>query len=110
MSVEQTIARLLEKVNANPQGIAGFSAVYHFIVSGNDGGAFQVTFANDRATYVKGTPDIAGCTIELSDEDFHKLVDGKLHPATAFMLGKMKLKGDMNLALKLQSIFKTYQS
>jgi putative sterol carrier protein len=110
MSVEQTIVRLLEKVHANPQGISGFSAVYHFLVSGAEGGAFQVRFENNRATYVKGTPDEAGCVIELSDENFNKLVEGKLSPTTAFMLGKLKLKGDMSLALKLQSIFKTYQS
>jgi len=40
----------------------------------------------------------------MSANDFLSMVDGKLNPTAAFMSGKLKLKGDMGLAMKLQSI------
>ncbi|MGE7271120.1 SCP2 sterol-binding domain-containing protein [Brevibacillus panacihumi] len=110
MSVEQTIANLLEKINSNPHGIEGMTAVYHFQLSGADGGTYQVKIENSQATYTKEATEEAGCTLELSDENFIKLVHGKLNPTTAFMMGKLKIKGAMGLSLTLQTILQTYQS
>ncbi|MFT4762214.1 MAG: acyl-CoA dehydrogenase [Paraglaciecola sp.] len=47
----------------------------------------------------------ADCTISVSQEDFIKLVTGKLNPMMAFMGGKIKVDGDMSVAMKLQSLF-----
>ncbi|KQL44368.1 sterol carrier protein [Brevibacillus choshinensis] len=110
MSVEQTLTALAEKINANPHAINGFHAVYHFLLSGEDGGNYQVIFAGDHATYLKGTPDEAKCLLELSDANFIKLVEGNLNPTAAFMMGKLKVKGDLGYSLKLQTILNAYQS
>lgn len=110
MSVEQTLSALAEKINANPHAISGFHAVYHFLLSGEEGGSYQVTFAGDHAAYQKGTPDEAKCTLELSDANLVKLVEGKLNPTAAFMLGKLKIKGDLGYSIKLQTILNAYQS
>ncbi|NLA04878.1 MAG: SCP2 sterol-binding domain-containing protein, partial [Firmicutes bacterium] len=37
-------------------------------------------------------------------DDFGSLLDGKLNATSAFMAGKLKVKGDMGLAMKLQSL------
>lgn len=110
MSVLQALTELTEKINANPEGITGFSAVYHFRLHGEDGGDYQVNFANGQASFVKGTPDEAGCTLELSDANFIKLIQGSLNPAAAFITGKLKIKGEMSLSLKLQTVLYTYQT
>lgn len=47
----------------------------------------------------------ADCTISVSQENFIKLVTGKLNPMMAFMGGKIKVDGDMSVAMKLQSLF-----
>lgn len=47
----------------------------------------------------------ADVTFVLSMENFEGLVDGSLNPQMAFMMGKMKIEGDMGLALKLADIF-----
>ena len=47
----------------------------------------------------------ADCTINISIEDFNRLVTGELNPMSAMMSGKLKLKGDMQVAMKLQSLF-----
>lgn len=49
----------------------------------------------------KGTPNV---TLTMSDDDFVALMTGKLGPQDAFMKGKLKLKGDMGLAMKLDAI------
>lgn len=47
----------------------------------------------------------ADCTVKISMEDFASLMSGDLNPMGAFMGGKMKIEGDMGVAMKLQSLF-----
>ena len=44
------------------------------------------------------------CTITMADADFVAMAEGKLDGMQAFMGGKLKIKGNMMLAQKLQSI------
>ena len=46
----------------------------------------------------------AQCTVGVSIEDFGSMLAGDLAPTTAFMSGKLKVEGDMGVAMKLQSI------
>ena len=47
----------------------------------------------------------ADCSIEVSLEDFIALSSGKMNPMGAMMSGKIKIDGDMGVAMKLQSLF-----
>lgn len=47
----------------------------------------------------------ADCTIKVSKEDFISLASGNLDPMMAFMSGKLKVEGDMSVAMGLQSLF-----
>lgn len=46
----------------------------------------------------------ADCTVKISLDNFASLADGSLNPQMAFMMGKLKIDGDMSLALQLGSI------
>lgn len=46
----------------------------------------------------------ADCTIKVSLENFLQMVDGSLNPQMAFMTGKIRVEGDMSLAMQLGSI------
>jgi putative sterol carrier protein len=46
----------------------------------------------------------ADCTIIVSKDDFEALSEGKLDPTMAFMQGKIKINGDMSVAMKLQPL------
>ena len=46
----------------------------------------------------------ADCTIVVSKDDFEAMGDGKLDPTMAFMQGKIKVNGDMSVAMKLQPL------
>lgn len=46
----------------------------------------------------------ADCTITLSGDDFESMLSGDLNPTMAFMQGKLKVDGDMSIAMKLSQI------
>lgn len=46
----------------------------------------------------------ADCTITISEENLADLLAGELNPTMAFMSGKIKVAGDMSVAMKLGSI------
>ena len=43
-------------------------------------------------------------TITMSLDDFKEMAAGDLDPTTAFMMGKIKVSGDMSVAMKLSSV------
>ena len=51
-----------------------------------------------------GAGDKGDCTLALSDSDFVQLMTGKLNPQSAFMKGKLKVKGNLMLAQKLSAL------
>ena len=69
-------------------------------------------FGDDGLLYIDGasktatnTDADADATISVGFDDFKKMAKGELDPTQAFMLGKLKVAGDMGVALKLQSLF-----
>ncbi len=48
----------------------------------------------------------ADCTMKISKENFLAMVNGDLDGTTAFMMGKLKIEGNMGVAMKLQSVLK----
>ena len=62
------------------------------------GDAGVVVLADGTATTLDQDTD---CTIRISDENLVKLLTGKLNPMTGVMMGKLKVSGDMGVAMKL---------
>lgn len=48
----------------------------------------------------------ADCTIRISEDNLGKLIRGQLNPMTAFAMGKLKVSGDMSVAMKLAQLLK----
>ncbi|MCK8523736.1 SCP2 sterol-binding domain-containing protein [Aquimarina sp. D1M17] len=68
----------------------------------------------DEQLYIDGTGDTnvvsaedkdADCQVDVGFDDFMSLIKGELNPMAAVMGGKIKIKGDMGVAMKLQSLF-----
>lgn len=96
-------AQVPEKVNR--EKIQGMNATYQFNITGADGGQWWVRIADGDATVGEGTADSPNITLTMEDENFVNLLSGKLNGQTAFLTGKLKIQGDMTLAMKLQSVF-----
>ena len=81
---------------------AGLTSSYLFEIEG--AGTWKVDVADGKVSVTEGTGD-ADVTIRTSEETFRALASGEQNPTTAYMTGKLKVKGDMGAALKLQKLF-----
>ncbi len=86
----------------SPDRIEGMNNTYVFDIEG--AGAWTVAIADGALTVTEGAQD-GDCTISASEENFEKIVAGEQNPTTAYMTGKLKIKGDMGAAMKLQKLF-----
>ena len=93
-----------ERLKSKPDLVTKINAVYQFNISGTSGGQWAVDCATPGGAVTAGTSAAARCTVACTDSDFLSIVNGKLNPQMAFMMGKLKIQGDMGLAMKLQQI------
>ena len=92
MSIQDIAAKLKSRVES-----AGFDRSVKF-----DTGADGVIVIDGGTISTVDAP--ADCTIKLSLANFQDLIAGDLSPTTAFMTGKIKVEGDMSVAMALQSL------
>jgi putative sterol carrier protein len=85
-----------------PERIAGVNNTYVFDIAG--AGTWTVALADGSLTVTEGAGD-GDVTISASEENFQKIVAGEQNPTTAYMTGKLKIKGDISAAMKLQKLF-----
>jgi putative sterol carrier protein len=97
-------AQLPPRLKAKGEDVKKVNAVYQFNITGPEGGTWWVDTTQSGGAVGAGENPNAKCTITMSDKDFVDLVTGKLNGQMAFMTGKLKLKGDMSLAMKLGNV------
>jgi putative sterol carrier protein len=81
---------------------AGLNASYRFEI--DDAGTWLVE-VDDGKVSVSENEGEADTTISTSTETFMKIASGEQNPTSAYMSGKLKVKGDMGQAMKLQKLF-----
>jgi putative sterol carrier protein len=99
-SAREFFESLEERID--PERARGHTVSYRFDVDG--AGSWRVGI-DDGQVAVAETSDEADCVFRLSEETLLKLLRGEQKPTTAFMTGKIKVEGDLSLALKLQQLF-----
>ena len=97
MTLDEVTARLRERVGDD----SGLGARIKF-----DFGANGVVFldATQTPNVVSNEDAEADCTIRMGLDDFVEMGNGELSPTMAFMMGKLKVEGDLGLAMKLQGL------
>ncbi|MDP8221860.1 MAG: SCP2 sterol-binding domain-containing protein [Candidatus Lernaella stagnicola] len=103
-SVNEVFENMATKMAADPSKVENINAVYQFNVTGDDGGEWHVDLTGDAPAVASGPAESANCTVTVTDEDLLAIIDGSLNPQMAFMTGKVKISGDMSLAMKLGKI------
>jgi putative sterol carrier protein len=97
MSLESATQAIREKVGSD----SGLDATLKF-----DLGADGVIVIDGQSTpnTVSNTAADTDCTVGITLENLQAMLDGDLDPATGFMAGKLKVSGDMSVAMRLQRV------
>ena len=101
-----TVTEFFEGLQAkiDPNKIAGMNATYQFNITGDGGGEWYVKLSDGQPEVKPGQAETPNITLTATAENWLDIGSGKLSGQTAFLTGKLKIQGDMSLAMKLQSI------
>ena len=97
-----TLAELTAKMKEGASKKSSFGNTVKFAT---DQGVVFID-GNQNPPSVTNDDKAADCTLRMDFSDFSDMIAGKLDGMTAFMTGKLKIEGDMGVAMKLQSILR----
>jgi len=100
----------LMPANLNADAAKGMSAVIQYNLKDEGGGTYHAVIQDGVCTTGEGPHASPTMTISMKAQDYVDMAMGKLDGTKAFMTGKLKVGGDMGLAMKLGSLFKTRSS
>jgi len=89
-----------------PEKAQGVDAILQFHLSGEQAGDWAVTIRDGACSVMQGSVESPTLAISADGNDYLDVLTGKLNPMQAFGAGKIKLKGNLNLALKMMTYFK----
>ena len=103
-----TVAELMEKMPGSfiPEKAQGVDSVIQFKFTGEEAGDWNATIKDGQVEVERGTHPSPKMTLMADSQDYVKIFTGELDGMQAFMQGKIKLAGDLNLAMKLMQMFK----
>lgn len=107
MSEATNVAGAIEVMRGrfNAGAAAGMDAVYQINLHGAEAGSHYLKISDGALEVAEGTHDSPNITISMASNDFVDMTNGKLNATMAYMGGKLKISGDMSLAMKMQSLF-----
>ncbi|SEI77729.1 Putative sterol carrier protein [Bhargavaea ginsengi] len=110
LSLDEIWAKIGQELEAKPEPYQDEHIRYEFIIDEKgEVSRWQLLFENGRAEIFSGVAGEASCTLEMSGKHFRKLLTGDLNSMAAFTIGKLKVRGNVGFALKLENLLKEYQ-
>lgn len=101
-----TSSELIQRISAtiakDPSIGKDFGAVYKFVIEGSDGGTWLVNLKD--AVGVQAGDGPADCTLSMSSNDFVDLLEGRANGQQLYFQGRLRIEGNIGLALKLQNL------
>jgi putative sterol carrier protein len=88
-----------------PAKAGSTSATIQYDITGDGGGTWHAVIQDGTCRVVEGAAASPNLTLTMAAQDWLDMTAGKLSGQMAFMSGKLKLKGDMGLAMKVGSMF-----
>ena len=103
--VREIFERIERKLFEKKNELSSTKASIQFNISGPEGGNWVVDLKDESMGVREGDED-TNCTFSATDTNFLKLINREMKPEMAIMSGKVKLSGDIMLAMKLANLFK----
>lgn len=101
-TASELFERIGQKISGRSELLTSIGAVYKFVLDGDGGGTWLVDLKSGPAVKAEDGP--AACTVRMTSADFVDLFEGRANGQALFFAGKLKVEGDMSLALKLESL------
>ncbi|TWH56872.1 putative sterol carrier protein [Desulfitobacterium sp. LBE] len=92
----------IRKTEEKAELTSSINGVYQYDFSASDHGVWIITFENGKAVYTEGETQNPVVTIKAKFDTFVDFYQGKLNAMSAVMTGKIKIKGNMSAAMKMQ--------
>ena len=89
-----------------PEAAEGVEAVIQYHLTGDEAGDWIVNVKDGKCTVAEGIADAPTMTLTADAQDFKDVLLGQANGMQYFMKGRLKLAGDLNLAMKLTTFFK----
>jgi putative sterol carrier protein len=102
-TVKETFEAMAGRFRADKA--AGTNATIQYDVSGDGGGTWHAVIKDGTCAVREGTAPSPNMTLQIAAQDWLDMISGKQSGQMLFMSGKLKVKGDMGLAMKLPSMF-----
>jgi putative sterol carrier protein len=106
---EITIQQIMEHMPEAflPEKAVGVNAIVQLRFTGAEASDWMLIIREGTCSTKQGTDPKPQLTLTMDSQDYKDLTMGKLNAMTAFMQGKIKLSGDITLAMKFTNMFKT---
>ena len=88
-----------------PDTADGVNAVYQFDLSGEEGGQYQLHVADRSCRVCDGVHAAPNVTLSMEGKDCIAILEGRLSGMSALLSGRLKIAGDMGLAMQLAAFF-----
>merc|ERR1719235_1237528 len=94
-----------KRIKEDPSLLKKIAGVYRFKITGNGTSkTWTVDVKNAPGGVTQGEEGKADCTVTISDSDYVDLITGKANGQQLFMGGKLKISGNMAMAMKLSQL------
>jgi putative sterol carrier protein len=102
-TVKETFDAMSSRFRADKA--TGVNATIQYDITGDQGGTWHAVIKDGACAVNAGAAPSPNLTLTMSSQDWLDMTTGKLSGQMAFMSGKLKLKGDMGLAMKIGGLF-----
>lgn len=82
-------------------------AVYQFNLSGSQSGQYILTIRDGACQVTEGTHPDPHVVLSMTGEDCIKIMKGQLNGPAVAMSGRLKISGDLGMAMQLKALFPT---
>ncbi|WKX97881.1 hypothetical protein Q1695_013517 [Nippostrongylus brasiliensis] len=107
-AVEEDVTNVLKSMKTllSKELVDQIKGVFEFTLTGEKERKITLDLKNGEGSFAEGGSDSASVRFTLAATDFAPIFTGQITPTNAFMSKKLKIKGDMTMALKLEGLLK----
>nr|XP_033339093.1 hydroxysteroid dehydrogenase-like protein 2 [Megalopta genalis] len=109
LKIEQIFTAI--EANLTSDLVTKTGAIFQFNVKGDEEGTWYLDLRTGKGSTGKGEPNQPpDATLTMDSQNFFAMFTGKLNPASAFMMGKLKIQGNLQKAMKLEKLMQSLKS